>query len=138
VRPVAVFDTNILLSAQFWRGNPFRCLEFTRQGLVEGFTCQEILLELEEKLRTKFEFADGRIAEILADLLGFLRPIAISGNLKAVTADPDDDKVIECAVIAGASYVVTGDRRHLLSMGRYQGVQIVSVTEFLAVVAARR
>lgn len=137
MRPIAVFDTNILLSGQIWRGKPFQCVELARHGSVEGATCREILLELEEKLRVKLGLGDERIADTLADLLGFLRPVAISGDLKAVAADPDDDKVVECAVVAGATHLVTGDRRHLLPLESYQGVQIVTAAEFLAVVASQ-
>lgn len=136
MRPIAVFDTNILLSGQVWRGKPYQCLEHARKGLVEGVTCREILLEVEEKFRVKFGLPDDRIAENLADLLGYLRVDSISGNLRVVAADPDDDKVIECAVAAGANYVVTGDQRHLLSMRRFHDIQIVSAAEFLALIPA--
>ena len=55
------------------------------------------------------------------------------GKLKVITADPDDDKVLECAVVAGATHIVTGDRRHLLPLGTYQGIQIITAADFLAV-----
>lgn len=61
--------------------------------------------------------------------------IAIPGQLKAVAADLDDDKTLECAVIAGATHVVTGDRRHLLPIGTFQGIRIVTAAEFLSVIA---
>jgi hypothetical protein len=31
-----VFDTNILFSAVGWSGNPYRCLELARTGVVKG------------------------------------------------------------------------------------------------------
>ena len=64
------------------------------------------------------------------------RVVAISGTLKAVPADPDDDKVIECAVAGGAGYIVTGDHKHLLPIGTYQGIRIVTAAEFLTVTAS--
>ena len=48
MRFVAVFDTNVLLSAVGWKGNPFHCLELARAGTVEVVTCPEILDELTE------------------------------------------------------------------------------------------
>ena len=42
--------------------------------------------------------------------------------------DADDDHVIAAALAAHADLVVSGDR-HLLSMGSYQGLAIVSVAE---------
>ena len=46
-----------------------------------------------------------------------------------------DDKVLECAVVGGATHIVMGDRRHLLSLGSYQGIPIVSAADFLALVS---
>ena len=60
MRPIAVYDTNILLSGVGWRGSPHRCLELARQGSVEGLTCSEILDELAEKLTTKLKFSTLR------------------------------------------------------------------------------
>jgi len=73
--------------------------------------------------------------ETVVDLLTFLRVVSIPRQLKVVAADPDDDKVLECAVVAAATHVVTGDRRHLLPMQLYAGIPIVTPTAFLAAVA---
>ena len=129
--PVVVYDTNILLSSIGWGGNPARCLELARQGNVEGLTCTEILRELEDKLPIKLNFAPAETADTLEDLRSFLRLVKINNTLKGVTADPDDDKIIECAVVGGATYIVTGDRRHLLPVGNYRNIQIVTARDFL-------
>lgn len=135
MRPVAVFDTNVLLSAQGWRGNPYQCLELARSVRVEGVVCREILAELDEKLRIRLDFSPAQAAEAVVGLLGFLRVVKITGTLKVVAADPDDDKVLECAVAGGASHIITGDRRHLLPMKSFQGISIVTPAEFIALVA---
>ena len=135
MRPVAVFDTNILFSAIGWKGKPFECVELARAGTVEGVTCQELLDELAEKLETKLSFAPEQVVETLADLMTFLRVVSIPGVLKPVVAAPDDDKVLECAEVAGATHIVTGDRRHLLPMGNFKGIAIVTAADFLAVSA---
>ena len=72
MQPIAVYDTNILLSGIGWRGSPYRCLELARQGSVEGLTCSEILDELAEKLMTKLKFSLSETTDVIADLLGFL------------------------------------------------------------------
>jgi putative PIN family toxin of toxin-antitoxin system len=132
VPPVVVFDTNILFSAIGWRGRPYACLERARNGLVDGITCQELLDELTDKLRTRLAFTDEQLAETLADLLGFLSLVAIPNTLHGVSVDPDDDKVLECAVVGRATHIVSGDRRHVLPLGSYQGIVIVSAADFLA------
>ena len=46
-------------------------------------------------------------------------------------ADPDDDVFLRCAAVAGAAYVVSGDH-HLLDLGAYADIPILTVREFLA------
>ena len=48
-----------------------------------------------------------------------------------VCSDPDDDKFLEAAFASDADYVVTGDAA-LLTLKNYQGIQIVTPTQFLA------
>lgn len=128
---VAVFDTNVLLSAIGWKGRPYECLELARKGLVTGITCHELLDELVEKLEVKLSLTPDEILPIVAELLTFLQTVAITGQAHFIDADPDDDKVIECAIAAGANYLVTGDRRHLLPLGKFQGIVILSPAAFL-------
>lgn len=131
MQPIAVYDTNILLSGIGWGGNPSRCLELARQGKIEGLTCPEILDELAEKLVTKLNFSPSQTTDTVADLLGFLRLVRITNTLKVITADSDDDKVLECAVVGSATHIITGDRRHLLPLGSYKTIHIVTAADFL-------
>ena len=135
---VAVFDTNVLFSAVAWKGRPYRCIELARNGEVEGATSREIIDELIDKLQSKLEFDPAQAFDAAADFLGFLRVVPISGSVKVVDADPDDDKVLETATAAGATHIVTGDRRHLLPIGTYQQIAIVSPAEFLIAVGANQ
>ena len=62
------------------------------------------------------------------------RQVAISGDLHTVAADSDDDKFVECAVIGGATMIVSEDQ-HLLHLANYGAIQIVSAQKFLAYIA---
>ena len=92
-----------------WGGRPYDCIELAKRDRVVGITCAEILEEFEEKLTTKLNVSPSHTSEIVTNLLGFLRTVKITNQLKGITTDPDDDKVIECAVVAGATHIVTGD-----------------------------
>jgi predicted nucleic acid-binding protein len=107
-----------------------------RTGKVEGVTCQELLDELIETLTVKLRFTSEQALDSVIDLLTFLRPVPITGRLQVVAADPDDDKTLECALVGGAAYIVTGDRRHLLPLQSFQGIQIVTAADFLGMVQA--
>jgi len=114
MRHVAVFDTNVLFSGVGWKGKPFQCLELARAGTVDGLICQEIASELAEKLKAKLSLSAEDVTETFTDLLSFLRVVPITNQLKVIAADPDDDMVLECAVVGNATHIVTGDKRHLL------------------------
>lgn len=129
---IVVFDTNILLSALLsTNGNPFRCLALAKVGQVESVTCQEILDEFAEKLLLKFKFSEEIAQTAIEEVHRFSRLIEISGTLKAVPDDSDDDMVVECAVIGSATHIVTGDK-HLLSLTNHQGIVILKAAEFVA------
>jgi putative PIN family toxin of toxin-antitoxin system len=135
MRPVVVFDTNILFSGLGWRGKAHQCLMAAREGIVESVTCQEILAELEAVLRLKRNMPEDDIVEAVNEILLFSRLVKITNTLTGVVSDPEDHKILECAVVGGATHIVTGDRRHLLPLGRYQGIAIVSAADFLASIA---
>ncbi len=127
-----VFDTNILISALLsLNGAPFRCVALAYTGAVRSVTCAEILDEFDEKLRTKFAF-DATRASLAADKIRQCSEVvSISGLLNAVAQDPDDDIVIECAVVGKASVIISGDK-HLRALGHYQDISILTASDFLA------
>lgn len=51
--------------------------------------------------------------------------------------DPDDDAVIAAAVEGAAGYVVTG-APHLLEIGSYAGIRIVTPAQFWRILTARK
>lgn len=67
----------------------------------------------------------------VAEIANFSRLVKISQDLKVVDADPDDDMVIECAVVGGVTHIITGDK-HLLSMDKYDSIKIVNAADFIA------
>ena len=131
MRYIVVFDTNILISALFSQtGSPFRALALAKIGQIESVTCQEIIDEFAEKLLLKFKFYEDKAQSAVDEVLSFSRMVEISGTLKAVPNDPDDDMIIECAVVGNASHIVTGDK-HLLSLVKYQDIAIAKATDFV-------
>jgi uncharacterized protein len=129
-----VFDTNVLFSGVGWGGKPEQCVQLVRSGQIQGLVCVEILEELAEKLSLKLQYNDEQIGVILGSLLTFFELIAIPGTMMGLQADPQDDKVLECAVIGSATHVVTGDRRHLLSLRQFRGVDVIAPADLIAIV----
>ncbi len=125
-----VFDTNILVSAVLWRGTPYRCLLTVQAGLAELIVSPSILKEFHRVLVAKFVFAEADAAEAVALVQNMAVSIEGPGTLRAVADDPEDDKFIEVAQLAGAPYLVSGDK-HLLRLASYGNVQIVRARAFL-------
>ena len=135
---IVVFDTNVLISALLSnRGAPFRCLALARSGVIESVTCAPILQEFRDKLLYKFDYSAAFADSAVEEVRRFSRVVEIVGGLHVVSNDPDDNKVFECAVAGGATHIVTGDTRHLLPIGNYEGIQLVRPADFLARVAAQ-
>lgn len=132
---VPTFDTNILYSGMWWRGAPHLCLQLARSGQVVPVTCAEILAEFEAKILQKRKLSAADAAAIIADVRGFSNVVQITNRLVGAAPDPDDDKILECALVGGATHIVTGDRRHLLPLGNFQGIPIVTAADFLALLA---
>ena len=51
-------------------------------------------------------------------------------KLKIVKEDPDDNKILECAVEGKADFIVSQDS-HLLKLREFHGIRIMSPEEFL-------
>src|SRR5919106_1583805 len=90
-----VFDTNIPVSAHFWKGPPYRCLLAVEAGLAILVLCDPILSELGEKLMTKFVVAKAETDSIVERLRSCAELTQIEGKSGWVPQDPDDDKFIE-------------------------------------------
>ena len=128
-----VLDTNVVVSAVIWGGNPLELLQAATAGEIELYTSPALLVDLRNVL------GRGHLASRLAEqrssveqAIGHYSELAVSvsprSTPRAVPRDADDDQVIAAALAASADLVVSGDK-HLLSMGSYQGIAIVSVAE---------
>jgi putative PIN family toxin of toxin-antitoxin system len=126
-----VFDTNIWISGLLWYGKPYQCLLLAQAGVVQAMYCSAMMAELAQKLRQVFGFSENHIQAVLYDFRRVAHRVDITGDLDVVSDDPDDDKFVECAVTADASLIVSGDH-HLLDLGEYEGIQILSAAEFVA------
>jgi len=130
-----VIDTNIWVSGLLWRGLPWEMLRLAETGKIELCLTPSMLAELAETLG--YEKLRPRLAQLgltQADLMGYAMNLAsifeTTGGETIVMADPDDDVFLRCAVAAGAVFVVSGDH-HLLDLGQYAGIPILTIREFL-------
>lgn len=132
-----VLDTNVVFSAVLWQGTPHQLLATIQQrGDIQLITTTALLEEFADVLSrpsaTKRLAMIGRSArEVLTDYVEATALIEPSEVLRVVVHDTDDDQVIAAAVASRAELIVSGDRRHLLPLGSYQGIDIVEPAEAL-------
>lgn len=126
----AVFDANVLISGLIFRGMPGRCLDAVTSKQVECFTCPAILSEVADKLAGKFHLRDTLLADDLAWCIASMQIVEPSGAIHSICRDPDDDVIIECAILSHADFIVTGDA-DLLDLTTYQSIRIVTPAVFV-------
>ena len=123
-------DTNIYLSALNFGGKPQELLELARAGKIELAISNAIITEISRILYNKFSWDRGDVAEGVDLLLRFTNYVHPDHRFDFVPADPDDNRVLECAVQAGSQVIVTGDT-DLLVLRRFRTIRIQNVSDFL-------
>jgi uncharacterized protein len=137
-----VVDTNVSVSAFLNpRGLPGQLIEALQQRRFTLVISEPMLQELAEVLvRPRLVERHRRSTEQIGVFVEMLREeaevVAVSGTVH-VCRDPDDDMVLETALVGGAVYVVSGDHdtqaREVVEYLEASGVRVLRVREFLAV-----
>ena len=125
-----VLDTNVLVSALLWGGNPFHLLQAARYGRIQLFSSAPLCQELEGVLgRAKFQNQlrdSGLSSQALSHLYqGMVKMVEAHPLPVPVSRDPQDDMVLACAVAAEADLIVTGDE-DLLTLSHFQNIWIAN------------
>src|SRR3989338_2691152 len=124
-------DTNFLISATQWDYSvTHKLLNKFILSDDEIFTTQDILDETMEVLERDFEYSKNEAKNIIEKILLFAKLIEIKQKVAIIKDDPDDNKVIECAIESSSDYIVTYDR-HLLKLKEYKGIKIITPEEIL-------
>lgn len=129
--PKVVFDTNIFISAIIFGGNPRRCLELARSGDIELFVSNSILLELAEKLYIKFGWNQNDVESVIVGISKFSTVVAPRYKVARIKLDEDDNRILEVAKEITADYLISGDKKHILSLKKFEKTIIMSATDFL-------
>jgi putative PIN family toxin of toxin-antitoxin system len=128
----AILDTNVLISAYvFPGGRPEAVYRLALEGQLEIGTSRTLLAELGRVLGQKFGWMPDRVEAAVAQVARIAAVVEPGETVRVVTADPADDRVLEAARAFGADVIVSGDR-HLLDLGTWSGIEIISPAELIA------
>jgi len=125
-----VFDTNVYISAfVVERSKSELAFTLAARGFFELVVSPEILAEVQEKLSSRFGYSPETVEEVGREVRE-VATIAEPDLRLAVLEDEPDNRILECAVAAGAAAIVTGDRE-LLRLENYEGIGIMTVADLL-------
>jgi uncharacterized protein len=127
-----VLDTNVLVSALQYPGGPPESLyRLVVERRLELVSSEPLLSELRRVLIDKFDWDSNRVNSTLRQLARLGVIVDPTEEVADIAADPDDNRVLEAAATGTVDFVVSGDR-HLLALGSWRGIPIVSPAVFLA------
>ena len=127
-----VLDTNVIISALNFPGNERMVLELALRGRFEFYLSVFILEEVAGVLTRKFGWDEERAAQAIRVIENAATVTDSPRLAEVIEGGHADNRVLECAVAAGADCLVTGDRRHLLPIEEHQGTSIVNAPQFLS------
>jgi len=122
-----VIDTNLLIDGSFDAYNyGNRIIDAVIAGQIQA--CANAATIRENKFIAPQKLHDDNYLQKLNYFFDAVRKVE-SGNRLNVVEDPEDNKILESAVVANADYLVTSDQ-HLLKLEKYEGIKIVRPNEF--------
>ena len=132
-----VIDTNDFISALIGKKHRDKLTIILSDATIEIFADKNLIDEIREvayreKFRKYISIEDVDIfIEVISHRLTFIQPISIFFN----SPDPDDNYLLALAVDAGADYLITGDKKDLISLSPFQGISIIRLHEFLEILS---
>jgi uncharacterized protein len=130
-----IIDTNVLISALIWAGNPRQLFDAGLDAGWRFYTTVALLGEFQRvlnypKIAKALERKQKSHAEMTDLALSILRSVDAPALSAPVCRDPDDDAVLACALAVKADLIISSDN-DLLVLGRFEGIPILAVAQAL-------
>lgn len=127
-----VADTNIFISAHNFHGKLEEILKLAQFKKIALYISPEIISEFSKVVLAKFYWPNERLQKVLKIFDEYIYMVYPTTHFQAIKDDPSDNRILECAVAAGADFIVTGDEKHLLKLKQFRGIKIIKPTKFLS------
>ena len=128
-----VFDANVWVSGIAYPVSvPAQAIESARQGEVVSLISEPLLDQIRRALLSpRFGQSITAVREMESRIGSVSLIVVPTVRLSVITAKESDNRGLECTVAGQADLIVTGDRKHLLPLGQYQGIPIISPADFV-------
>ena len=127
-----VFDTNVWISI-FMEEVLYDEFSKAKQDLIV-YVSNDIVIEISKallypkiaRILSKNSIRQKDVLRVIAENSKIVEPTM---RLDVVNEDAEDNKILECALAAGADIIVSGDK-HLLKLGKFRKTRILPPSEF--------
>jgi putative PIN family toxin of toxin-antitoxin system len=125
-----VFDTNVLYSAILKSASvPAKAVDLVASGLVTPCVSDDVLAEYRRVLfRPELDLHGGRRRRLL-EILSTVSLHVVSGDVLKISDHEPDNRFLECANAALATYLVTGNTKHFPKA--FKKTMIVTPKQFI-------
>ena len=131
-----VLDTNVYISAILFDGLPELPVRLARANRITLLISEPIIAELIGVLRSKFAWTEQQLGDVEKELRTLASVIRTKSEMTVVSDDDADNRVLECAVDGRADLIISGDR-HLVKLGSFAGMRILSPRAFAELLGIR-
>ncbi len=126
-----VVDTNVMVSALLFGGNPREVLLQAIRGEIGLGMSPAMLYELQGVLsRKKFGLAEQLVETVMNEVTGLSDMVFPRRSVSVIERDPDDNMVLECALEYRAQAIISGDE-HLLALAAFENIPILTPAQYL-------
>src|SRR3989344_1756209 len=122
-----VLDTNILVSALVYGGNPKKILLLALDKRIQVATSSLLLAELTDIISKKFPLSLENM-HLLEKEMKKIFIIVRPNKILSIVRDEDDNRVLEAAVEGKCNFIITGDK-DLLDLGKYKNIKIITPSQ---------
>lgn len=131
-----VIDTNIFVSSLIKKESiPARLIRLWRENAFLVIVSEQMLEEIKKvlqypQIKSKYKLRNEEINQAISAIEKDAIVLTDVLELDVIKEDPDDNKVLACALEVRVDYIISGDK-HLLALEKYKNIPIVRVKEYL-------
>lgn len=127
-----VLDTNVYISAMVFPGGVCdQVIRLLRGGDFGVCVSPDILTEIRKVLMEKFHLTEDEVLDAVDRVLAFAKIVYPRFRIDKIKNPAADNRILECAAEAKADFLVTGDKKHILPLKKFESTRIVSPSQFL-------
>lgn len=126
-----VLDTNLLVAGFFNKGSASaKIIKKIESGELNCLWSEPIRREAEMILSQIPPIKEGYVKKIQNIIFTNENKVENPPKLEVVSKDPEDNKLLACAVAGDAAYLISNDS-HLLNHDGFKGVKVVTSENFI-------